>query len=371
MLNSTSQVYSVVAFLLVMGCTLMALPLSVFSQSAAPDAAGTTETQTTLELDADPVIDGDATTTISAPLTAVIGDSYVREQLPNGDVFSDFVVGPGRFEVELAPGQSKTVEMIISNRMGVEKTFSIGTEDAEGTTDGSQALVLLGDDRGPYTIKDNISVPHEQFVLKHSERERVPVTISLPADAEPGGRYGSLLVSIVSDPNQLNAAGGAAPASVIVSRIGTLFFISTPGFTDQSGQVQDFSTAGDRSVYAEGPISFGVVYENTGDVHVNPYGEINITNMFGDEVGFVKLEPWFVLPRSLRLREVSWDRELLIGRYTATAKINRGYGDIIDESTLTFWVLPWKLLSAVFVGLFIIFAALRFVITRFEFKRKS
>jgi len=377
MLNTTSHRYSVVAFLLILGCTLLALPTSVFSQVETNLATTETLTETAIELESEPVDDSalpsvEATTAaapvaISAP---AVTDTYSRETLPNDDVFNDFVVGPGRFELALEPGQSRTVELIVSNRMGVEKVFSFETEDAEGTVDGSQALVLLGDDRGPYTIKDYISVPHQQFTLEHAQRARIPVTISIPPDADPGGRYGSLLISIVSDKNELNAAGGAAPASVLVSRIGTLFFISTPGTTEATGETLDFTTVNDQSVFTDSPIPMSIVFENTGDVHLNPYGDIRITNLLGDEIGFVELAPWFVLPDAIRNRVVEWDRELLIGRYTATAQINRGYDDVIDTRTIVFWVLPWKILLPIFIGLFLVFATIRYIATRFEFKRK-
>jgi hypothetical protein len=354
-MNSTTPAYSVVAFLLILGSTLLALPTSVFSQS---DLEVTEVSQEPAEeaLEAAP----------SGP-----ADPYRRIKLPgNNEVYSDFVVGPGRFELELAPGESKTVEIGISNRMGVPKRFSIETEDAGGSDDVSKTLVLLGEDTGPYTVKDYISVPNEQFDLDHSYRAVVPVTISLPADAPPGGRYGSLLVSIVSDVNEEDETDSATAASVVISRIGVLFFISNPGDTTPASELKDFATIGQQKFYSESPVSFGITHENTGDVHLTPYGEIRIANMFGDEVGFVQLDPWFILPQSLRTREVSWERELLIGRYTATTFINRGYDDIIDEASYVFWVFPWKILVAVFAGLFLLFLMLRFIGSRFEFKRK-
>ena len=35
---------------------------------------------------------------------------------------------------------------------------------------------------------------------------------------------------------------------------------------------------------------------------------------------------------------------------TVTAKVNRGYDDIVDEVSTTFWVLPWKIVLGTFVG---------------------
>jgi hypothetical protein len=93
--------------------------------------------------------------------------------------------------------------------------------------------------------------------------------------------------------------------------------------------------------------------------------------MFGEEVGYVELEPWFVLPGSLRVREFSWDREFLLGRYTVKAAINRGYDDLIDEVSVSFWVLPWKIVGGTFLILFIILFGFRAFFRTFEFKRKG
>ena len=93
--------------------------------------------------------------------------------------------------------------------------------------------------------------------------------------------------------------------------------------------------------------------------------------MFGEEVGYVELEPWFVLPNSLRSREVSWDREFLLGRYEVTARISRGYDDIVDEVSATFWVVPYQVILGVFAVLFVIIFLFRFISKNFEFKRKS
>jgi hypothetical protein len=85
----------------------------------------------------------------------------------------------------------------------------------------------------------------------------------------------------------------------------------------------------------------------------------------------IELQPWYVLPKSMRTREAAWDRELLIGRYTATIQLNRSYDDVVDELSFTFWVFPWKLMTITFVGIFVFFLLLRFLFTRFEFKRKA
>lgn len=365
------------AFLTALAITLTAWPVSVFAQTEA--SLGVTEVSDFELTDTQVAGEGEAATTspttetLAAPASSesLYADTYRKEFVPNPEeVFNDFVVGPGKFELELAPGQSKTVELLVTNRMGERKLFQFTTEDAEGSATGETSVSLLGERTGPYTIKDFVSVPYERFYLEHGQRARVPVTISIPLDAEPGGRYGSLLTQITSNPEELEGETGAAPASVIVSRIGTLFFVTTPGETDQAGQLIDFTTKGDRAFFLSGPIDFAISYENTGSVHLNAYGVVTISNILGEEVGTVQLDPWFILPQSLRTREITWNRDFLIGRYTATLRLNRGYDDLIDEATVTFWVFPWKVMAIAFAGIFIFFLIIRFFFSRFEFKRK-
>ncbi len=350
---------------------LNALPLVVHSQedSSSP-ISDSQEIGTTTEA-------ANATSSLSELLPAVetvpvVINPYATERLPgDGDyVAGDFVVGPGKIDVTAEPGVSKTVEMIVSNRTGERRRFNLTIEDAAGSRDPETSIVLLGDDRGPYSMKDYISVPAMSFELGHNERARIPVTITLPKDAEPGGLYGSVLVDTVAVDAVKGDPDGTAPQSAIIARIGTLFFITIPGDIARDGGLSDFATVPKQMFYQSGPIPFGVFYENKGNMHLAPYGEIRIRNMFDEEVGSVVLEPWLVLPQSLRLREVTWNREFLFGRYTATIAINRSYDDIIDTAEYSFWVLPWKFLLAGFGALFVVIFIIRAFFRTFEFKRK-
>jgi hypothetical protein len=330
---------------------MSALPWVVRSQEE------TTQTQTTTP----------ETTSETASLLNV----YPTEGVPGGgEAVGDFVVGPGKADLTILPGQSKTIEMTVTNRTGERRRFNITVEDAMGSQDVGTSIVLLGDDRGPYSVRDYVTVPHTSFDLDHNQRARIPVTISLPADAEPGGLYGSVLIDTVAIEAQPGDSAGTVPQSAIVARIGTLFFITIPGAVEKDGNLEDFTTVPERTFYQGGPITFGLLYENRGSIHLAPYGELRIKNMFGEEVGFLELDPWFVLPQSLRLREVTWNRDFLFGKYTATVYINRSYDDQIDELSYSFWVLPWKLVLGAFAALFIVFFLIRSFFKNFEFKRK-
>lgn len=290
---------------------------------------------------------------------------YSSEQIFGDIDIGDFVVSPGKAEIEVKPGETVVKEITITNRIKDGTTFKLEIEDMEGTADGSQALVLTGKTDSPYSINSFISFPQNEVTLALGERAKLPITITVPPSVSPGGYYGSILVSTVRIDDEQKTA------TPIVARVGSLFFITVPGAVDRAGKALELSTLDQKWWYEKGPINLAILYENTGSIHLNPYGELEVKNMFGQQVGFLELDPWFVLPKSLRSRELSWDREMLLGRYTVTAQINRGYDDIVDEIEVSFWVLPWKIITGSFVVLFIVIFGIRAFLKTFEFKRKS
>ncbi len=297
--------------------------------------------------------------------------AYQVEQLPDATVYKDFVVGPGKIQLDMKPGQTKIVNIIVSNRLGSQKDFQLQLEDFTGSRDTARPVVLLEDERGPYSLKDYLEIASSTVSIAHATRVTIPVTVRIPSDAQPGGLYGSVVISTVSSPADQSSTDDSAGKSPIVTRIGTLFFIRVAGDVKEDGKLTDFTLSNNSSIlFNEEPIDFRMLYENNGTIHENPYGLITIENIFGSTVGSVEVEPWFALPNSLRLREVAWSPKFLFGRYVATAEINRGYGNIIDTKTLTFWVIPWMIILLTLVGLIIIIGGLRWILSRFKIARK-
>jgi len=294
---------------------------------------------------------------------------YKLEEISLDPARQDFVVGPGKEEVELAPGETKTINIMVSNRTGVDRDFKAEIEDFSGSDNPSEAVVLLGNDRGPYSLKDYLKIPEMNFLLPNARRAVVPVTISIPADAEPGGLYGSVVFSIVSSDAETRGQASSAP---IVSRIGSLIFVRVKGDVEQSGAIKDFSTQGGQWLFTESMIPMRVNFDNTGRIHLSPYGVISVSNMFGQEVERIDMDPWFVMPGVSRLRDVTMERQIMFGRYTAQLTLNPGYeGGAQETRMISFWVLPWKPVVMTIIAGIVVLGLLRFVAGKFELKRKE
>lgn len=283
------------------------------------------------------------------------------------DNLGDFVLEPGKIEVFLNPGETAQRTISVINRINRKVDFKVEVEDFIGSDNPQAPVILLGEDKSPYSFKDNLIPESDEFSLGFGQKIELPVQITVPVDAQPGGFYSSVIIS--SMPASPDAPGGQAGAKII-SRVGVLFFVRVNGPVDQSGQLNDFRILGGDSFMQKGPVTFEILFQNSGTVHLVPYGEITVKNLFGKQVAQMPVDGYFSLPKSTRYRQVIWQKEKLLGRYVAEVKLNRGYEGKEDVMKVTFWVIPWLYIVIAVSVLFALSLLWKFITSRFEFKRK-
>ena len=287
----------------------------------------------------------------SAPLFSFAQTANV----PSGS----FVIKPAKAEIVLAPGESEETVLTLSNNTALPLRIDVSFEDVAPSKQASptdEPVKLLGKNGGEYTLRDLFSVPKYSFDLLSGKEVRVPVSVTIPRDVTAGGRYGSVVFTFrpIMTPDVVQSANIA-----IESRIATMFFVRISGETKEEGKLVRFGLFNDarsaRVPSKEDPLKFQVAYENTGDVHLNPYGRITLIPFFGDEHA-VLIDPWVVLPGATRMREVVMTDTLSVGHYRAHIELNRGYADIVDEEEVSFFILPTAKDVIFSVAIFIILA---------------
>lgn len=298
--------------------------------------------------------------------------AYHIEDLQGTPVEDDFVLGPGKRELALNPGEKTIETLIITNRTGEERIFTIEIEDFEGSDDIEKTVVLLGGEKGPYSLKDYLKPELMEFNLQHGQRMSLPVEITIPENIKAGGLYGTVLVSTTAVDENIEDNTGQTK---LISRLGTLFFIRIKGNVIESGFLEKFSTVDSKKIYYdENNIPFELFIKNEGNVHISPYGEIKIENLLGKKVGEIPVDVFFALPDSLRKREIIWEKGTLFGRYKATLELNRNYqtqDDVIDEKTIIFWVIPLKIILIILTVIVLLVIVLRFILGKFKFEVKK
>ena len=208
---------------------------------------------------------------------------------------------------------------------------------AESEGDGNQTGFLrqwMKVIKGPYEIKAFSSV-------------EIPFEIKIPEDAEPGGHYAAVLIG--TEPEGDSEGSGMS----ISSKISSLVLVNIAGDVIEEGKIREFST--DKNYYKEPKVNFKFKFENTGNVHLQPKGDIIIKDMFGEDVGTIDINKdtsyGNILPKSTKTWDFFWEGEKSIfkmGKYSATITVY--YGEQtkeVDTRGFYFWYVDFKILGII------------------------
>lgn len=252
-------------------------------------------------------------------------------------------ISPPSQEVTVDPGKTTTIVAKVRNKSNNTLPISVRIEGFIAS--GDQGQIALTEEDGP-SVKDWTTITPKKFTLAPGEEQEVTAKVTLPKNGVAGGQYGSFIFSVTPDSDDPQAAK-------IAQEVASLFLIRVSG-NEEEYLILDSITAPKYSEY--GPITFNMKFTNTGNVHVKPYGLINVSDMFGNKVKDIVVPGNNIFPKASRVINANLDKRFLIGKYTATAIMY--YGSTKNDTltaTTTFIVLPYKLLIGVFVLLFIFF----------------
>lgn len=261
---------------------------------------------------------------------------------PSGAV----VVRPAKVEVLILPGEEKQFIIKVGNGtltpLHVEASFEDVAPNVQ-TSAVDDPVKLLPSGEGAASLHELLTMPRASFDILTGKEVEVPVTIRIPGNAEPGGRYGSVVFRF-SPVSRMDSAGANVS---LESRIATLFYVRILGDVKEEGKLVAFGLFNNAkttmSPSPSSPLRLQVAYENSGAVHLDPYGRITLHSILGEMFGkthILPIDPWAVLPGATRMREIDMIKSLYPGYYTLHLEQNRGYENIVDERDVRFWVLP-------------------------------
>jgi hypothetical protein len=284
------------------------------------------------------------------------------------------------------PGETVSSDLRVRN--GGNEAQTLTTVLRKFTVTGSDGQVNL-ENRGPGdNYFDWVSFsPSGSFVVQPNQWQTVHMTIKIPTTAAFGYYYAVQF--------QLATPVKGAPHKPAVNGAVDIFVLLNADNGQETKQVKVVSFTADHSFYEFLPANFTVKVHNSGDIYTAPGGNIFITS--GKKtvsVLQVNETGGNVIPDSNRLftsswsdgfpvyktevkngvpltnakgdpkRKLTWDfskvSKLRFGHYTAHLVLiyNDGTRDIPTEATLSFWVIPWRLLGGLLVLL--VFATVGF-----------
>lgn len=276
-------------------------------------------------------------------------------------------IAPPVISLNADPGQTIKTQIslrdITAERLKV--TSQINDFEAAGE-DGTPKILLEEGEASPFSIKTWVA-PLPALLLEPRQIKNLPVTINVPANAAPGGYYG--VVRFTATPPELEGTGVSLSAS-----LGSLVLIRVKGKANEKMEVASFTVGKNGKsgkLFESAPLQFTERIKNTGNVFEQPTGQVVVKDMFGKVVGAtnVNLPPRNVLPASTRKFEQPFDKSVignkkLFGKYTANLKITYGADKQTLTKSVTFWVIPYKLIAIVLAALVGGFFLIRFLIRR-------
>jgi hypothetical protein len=286
---------------------------------------------------------------IALGISSILLPSIALAQAPEG-----LQIKPAIVEDNVNLGEFTEYSVTVRNLSGGERTFFLSTQDIKGLDDqGSPVFAEEGEQTG-YELASWVSLPSSAVVLGPGETKTIPFSVHVPNTSSPGAHFGAIFLT--TRPPAPGETGSAVGFSV-----GTIVSLKIAGDTHEIAQLREFSTG--KIVYGSGVVDFATRIENSGNVLVRPHGSINITDMFGRNVGSVEVNPNGapVFPGSSRKYASKWEHEgFLFGRYEAIAAYS--YGETESKTitaTASFWILPLKPLAialgallAIIVGMY-------------------
>jgi hypothetical protein len=309
---------------------------------------------------------------------------YAQQTAPAYDV----TVSPIFLDLSANPGDTITTKVRIRNNTTSPIPVKVGVEKLTGDLNGNLSLQQAKND---YTLSwfkfDNTSVTTAPL-----EWTDVPFTINIPKDAAYGYYW---TITFTQDTSGTNAKSGVALTGA--AGVPVLLKVNKAGAKAEA-QLSQFSINNFITEYL--PADFTIKVENTGNVHIKPHGSIFISDGRSKDLAVLDVNPGLgnIIPNSARIFSASWADGFIvrqpviengqpkvdkngnpvetlqinwnkltnfrIGRYTANLLLvyDNGTRDVPMQSTITFWILPWKVILGMLATVVIVFFVVRFLL---------
>ncbi len=262
---------------------------------------------------------------------------------------SGLQITPFIIDAEVEKGGSYSSQIDITNTSKVPIAVKVEPKDFLPGKEGQPRFVPDSEENDPtFSLASWITLKNSpNLTLEPGKTVTVPFAINPAADAEEGTHYGAILFSYTSSKENTGMAE-------VNQSLGTIILVRY----GQAREIGNIILKADKKVYFNTDvINFLTKFQNAGNVHVKPKGEIYIKDIFGRIVStsFVNKDASNVLPKTDRTFASSWvPSNLAFGRYTLEPIIVYGNGRLEARGREVIWIFPWYLIVLLTVILFLI-----------------
>ena len=264
-------------------------------------------------------------------------------------------VSPVRRDVEIKPGESKTVQVTVTNLTNEAITVHpIENDFIAGDERGTPALIL---DENKYAQTHSLKrfmKPLTDVTIPAKKGMTISVVISVPKDAQAGGYFGAVRFAPSS-----STSGGQVNLNASVA---SLILMTVPGATVEKLALTDFNVQQNgktgETFGSPDHLQVSARFQNDGNVQEGPFGKVTVVQddkKVVYETDFNNKNPRdMVLPDSARRWDIPLKNIGAFGHYTVKATFTYGKTNQTIDVTKSFWVIPQMVIIAAVVGVVVL-----------------
>ncbi|MEA3398258.1 MAG: LytR C-terminal domain-containing protein [Patescibacteria group bacterium] len=288
----------------------------------------------------------------------LFGFSTAQIQAADGMTLS---LTPPLIKNNVNPGQIwRSAIKVINNNPSLVNIYLEATDFKSGNDSGTVEFIkapeTANQEENKYLLSQWIVIEPGPIEIPAFGSVEVPFIIDVPETAGPGGHYAAVLAGTKPSAEEISGTN-----IKISSLLASLILLNVNGEVKEEGRIREFSA--NKKIFYEPNVNFTVRFENLGNVHIQPQGEIKVYNFFNKQKELITLnhnsEFGNVLPGGIRKWNFSWTSEkslLEMGRYRAELVLS--YGETAKETVdqkIFFWIIyPKPLIIALSVLLLLI-----------------
>lgn len=295
-------------------------------------------------------------------------------------------ISPPKIEINGSPGDVTNQIIKLYNEENRENVFFAEIQNFKARGELGEPGFAQSAGKDDFSLANWIEISAEPIKLSAGERKEIPFKIVIPENADPGGHYAGVLFSTTPPEQETGAT-----AIGISGKLGSLILLRVAGEVQESGKLLEFNTEGGIRFFSSKPVQFYARFENRGNVHLKPQGEIKIKGIFDITSASNSLEVnetgGNVLPDSVRRFETVWGKKsdiqiakesgflselknewenFALGKYQADLVLLYGTEGQQVKEKLEFWVVPWRIMTCFAIVLIIVLIILKFGIKRYN-----
>jgi hypothetical protein len=332
---------------------------------------------------------------IVAGITLIAGILLIRmPAFANGVSGSVLTTSPISVDLSAKPGSSVSTTLQVQNNSPQTEKINVLLEKFKAEGETGQATIYkpsASDNSLKWIHFSQTSITAEPNVWK-----QVTVTIDVPSSAKLGYYY-----AVLFEP-QTPAA--SANDKTVVRGANAIFLLlnTSPQSKNETRKLVVSSFTSQKSIYEYLPATFNVTVQNTGNIYLAPQGDVFISrSKNGKPLATLPINAGQgnILPATARQFFTSWAdgfpvfqtkkingqvvsnskgqpemhlqwntassfSKIRFGKYYAYLALvyNNGTTDVTSNATISFWVIPWKLILiiiAVIVAIIFVWKAIK------------